>query len=76
MVTGDAKGVEDIIVRIAHAGVKIVMATHDLGQARRVGGDVVFLVAGRIIEQAASADFFVSPSTDEARRFLAGDLVI
>jgi len=70
------KGVEDIIVRIANAGVKIVMATHDLGQARRLGGDVVFLVAGRVIERAASPDFFVSPSTDEARRFLAGDLVI
>ena len=70
------KGVEDIIVRIANAGVKIVMATHDLGQARRLGGDVVFLVAGRIIEQAPSPDFFVSPATDEARRFLAGDLVI
>jgi len=70
------KGVEDIIVRIAHAGVKIVMATHDLGQARRLGGDVVFLVAGRVIEQAPAPDFFASPSTDEARRFLAGDLVI
>jgi tungstate transport system ATP-binding protein len=70
------KGVEDIIVRIANAGVKIVMATHDLGQARRLGGDVVFLVAGRVIERAPSPDFFVSPSTDEARRFLAGDLVI
>src|SRR5262245_41792006 len=70
------KGVEDIIVRIANRGVKIVMATHDLGQARRLGGDVVFLVAGRVIEQAPSPGFFVSPSTDEARRFLAGDLVI
>jgi tungstate transport system ATP-binding protein len=70
------KGVEDIIVRIANAGVKIVMATHDLGQARRIGGDVVFLVAGRVIERGSSPNFFVSPSTDKARRFLAGDLVI
>jgi tungstate transport system ATP-binding protein len=70
------KGVEEIIVRIAGAGVKIVMATHDLGQARRLAGDVMFLVGGRLIEHASATDFFVSPSTDEARRFLAGDLVI
>jgi len=70
------KGVEDIIVRVARAGVKIVMSTHDLGQARRLGGEVVFLVAGRIVEQGVSPKFFVSPSTDEARRFLAGELVI
>lgn len=70
------KGVEDIIVRVARAGVKIVMSTHDLAQARRLGGDVVFLVAGRVIEQGTSPKFFVSPSTDEARRFLAGELVI
>jgi len=70
------KGVEDIIIRVARAGVKIVMSTHDLGQARRLGGEVVFLVAGRIIERGTSPKFFVSPSTDEARRFLAGELVI
>jgi tungstate transport system ATP-binding protein len=70
------KGVEEIVLRIAGAGVKIVMATHDLGQARRLAGDVMFLVGGRLIEHAPAPDFFVSPSTDEARRFLAGDIVI
>ena len=70
------KGVEDIIVRVARAGVKIVMSTHDLGQARRLGSNVAFLVAGRIVERGTSPTFFVSPSTDEARRFLAGELVI
>jgi tungstate transport system ATP-binding protein len=70
------KGVEDIIVRVAAEGVKIVMATHDLGQARRLAGDIVFLAGGRIVERAAAPQFFTAPSTDEARRFLAGDLVI
>lgn len=69
------RGVEEIIVRIAGTGVKIVMATHDLGQARRLAGDVVFLAGGCVIERAASPDFFASPSTDKAKRFLAGDLV-
>jgi tungstate transport system ATP-binding protein len=71
-----SKAVEDIIVRIAASGVKIVMATHDLGQARRLAGDVVFLLAGRLVEHGRASDFFTSPSTDEVRRFLAGDLVI
>jgi tungstate transport system ATP-binding protein len=70
------KSVEDIITRIAAEGVKIVMATHDLGQAKRLAGDVVFLARGRVVERAASPQFFTSPSTDEARRFLAGDLVL
>jgi tungstate transport system ATP-binding protein len=70
------KGVEDIIARIAGAGVKIVMATHDLGQARRIAGDVMFLVGGRLIEHSLAPHFFVSPSTAKARAFLAGDLVI
>jgi tungstate transport system ATP-binding protein len=70
------KAVEDIVTRIAAEGVKIVMATHDLGQARRLAGEVVFLARGRIVERGASPQFFTSPSTDEARRFLAGDLVL
>ena len=70
------KSVEDIIARTASGGIKIVMATHDLGQARRLAGDIVFLAGGRIVEQAASPHFFTSPSTDAARRFLAGDLVL
>jgi tungstate transport system ATP-binding protein len=68
--------VEDIVTRIAAEGVKIVMATHDLGQARRLAAEVVFLARGRIVERGASPQFFTSPSTDEARRFLAGDLVL
>ena len=70
------KGVEDIITRTASEGVKIVMATHDLGQARRLAGDIVFLAGGSVVERAASPQFFTSPSTDAARRFLAGDLVL
>ncbi len=70
------KSVEDIITFVAASGVKVVMATHDLGQARRLAGDVVFLVNGRVAEHATAPEFFASPTTDSARRFLAGDLVI
>jgi tungstate transport system ATP-binding protein len=70
------KGVEDIVAGAAAGGVKIVMSTHDLGQARRLAGDVVFLAKGRLIEQAPAERFFAAPATPEARSFVAGDLVI
>jgi tungstate transport system ATP-binding protein len=70
------KSVEDIIAKVASSGVKIVLATHDLGQARRLAGDVVFLVRGRVRECAAAKDFFAGPATPEARAFINGDLVI
>ncbi len=70
------KAVEDIIARAAGSGVKVVMATHDLGQARRLAGDIVFLARGRVLEYAPAATFFAGPATLEARSFLAGDLVI
>jgi tungstate transport system ATP-binding protein len=70
------KAVEDIVRATAAAGVKIVMATHDLGQARRLAGDIVFLVRGRLIEHAPAETFFTSPATPEAAAFVRGDLVI
>jgi tungstate transport system ATP-binding protein len=70
------KAVEEIVRNVAQSGVKIVLATHDLGQARRLASDIVFLVRGRIHETALAADFFTSPRTAEAAAFLRGDLVI
>src|SRR5712692_963247 len=70
------KAVEDIIVQVAAAGVKIVLATHDLGEARRLAGEVVFMVRGRVRERAPAKLFFAGPATYEAQAFLSGDLVI
>jgi tungstate transport system ATP-binding protein len=70
------KGVEDIIERAAESGVKIVMATHDLGQARRLAGDIVLLANGVIAEQGAASAFFQGPATWTGRQFLAGELLI
>ena len=71
-----AKAVEDIIAGVAASGVKIVMATHELGQARRLAGDIIFLARGRLVERADAAQFFNAPQTPEAAAFLRGDLVI
>jgi tungstate transport system ATP-binding protein len=71
-----AKSVEDIIRTVAASGVKIVMATHDIGQARRLAGDIVFLARGRLVERADAATFFTASATAAAAAFLRGDLVI
>jgi len=70
------KAVEDIVAAIAVAGIKIVLTTHDLGQARRIGGDIVFLVRGRVLEHAPAERFFTAPATDEAATFIRGGLVL
>ena len=70
------KAVEDIVRAVAASGVKIVMATHDIGQAHRLAGDIVFLARGRLVERAEAGTFFNAPATEEAAAFLRGDLVI
>jgi tungstate transport system ATP-binding protein len=70
-----AKAVEAIIADAAASGIKVVMATHDLGQARRLAGDVLFMAGGRLIEHSAAARFFSAPATAEAAAFLRGDIV-
>jgi tungstate transport system ATP-binding protein len=68
--------VEEIVLAAAQSGIKIVMASHDLGQVRRLAGDVIFLVRGALCEQGGAADFLDHPSTPEAAAFVRGDLVI
>jgi tungstate transport system ATP-binding protein len=70
------KAVEDVIGAIAARGIKVVMATHDLGEARRIAGEIVLLHRGRVIEGGASAQFFEAPLTEEARKFIAGELLV
>ncbi len=70
------RGVEEIVQIAAQSGVKVVMASHDLGQVRRLAGEVIFLVRGALCERAAVGDFFDHPSTPEGASFLRGDLVI
>jgi tungstate transport system ATP-binding protein len=70
------KAVEDVIREITARGIKVVIATHDLGQARRLAGEVVLLHRGRVIENAPAEKFFSNPKTVEARRFVAGELLV
>lgn len=71
---GATRQVEGIIESIAATGTKIVMTTHDLGQARRLAGDIVFLHRGRVAERTPATDFFNQPQSEAAHAFLQGDL--
>ena len=68
------EAVEAIIREIRTDGARIVMTTHNLGQAMRISDDIVFIEAGRVREHTPSARFFSRPSSPEARLFIQGEL--
>jgi len=69
------KDIEQILTQASSDGVKIIMTTHDLGQAKRMADDVIFLYNGLLHEQSAAISFFRKPKTAEAKAFLKGDIV-
>jgi tungstate transport system ATP-binding protein len=69
------RAIEKIIADVSRSGIKVVLSTHDLGEARRLAGEVVLLHRGRIVEWAPASRFFSAPQTDEARKFIAGELL-
>ncbi|MGC1260001.1 MAG: ATP-binding cassette domain-containing protein, partial [Jannaschia helgolandensis] len=58
--------IEALLAGTAAAGTRLVMATHDMGQARRLASDVIFLLHGRIHETGPAKTFFAAPATPEA----------
>ena len=66
--------VESIIAAIHGAGAKVVMTTHNLGQARRLGDEVLFLHQGRLVERSPVEAFFSKPKSAEADAFIKGEL--
>ncbi len=63
------------LVQEAHAGgVAILLVTHDIGQARRLGDDLVFLHGGRIVEAGPASEVLAAPRSDAARAWLRGRL--
>jgi tungstate transport system ATP-binding protein len=70
------RSVEEIVRVAAQSGIKVVMASHDLGQVRRLAGKVIFLVRGALREHVSAEAFLNTPSTPEAAAFVRGDLVV
>jgi tungstate transport system ATP-binding protein len=74
----DGRSTREIEALLSEAhtqGTRIIMTTHDMGQARRLAREVVFLLGGRVHEQGPSAAFFDAPKTAAAVAFLNGEIV-
>jgi tungstate transport system ATP-binding protein len=69
------KVIEDLVRTLASRGIKIVMATHDLGEARRLAGEIVLMHRGSVAESGPAEQFFAGPSSEWGRRFIAGELL-
>lgn len=67
--------IEALLQETSAAGTQLVMATHDMGQARRLAHDLVFMLDGKIHETGAAAALFNAPGTAELAAFLRGDIV-
>ncbi len=71
---GATREIEAVIKAFDAAGTKIVMATHNLGQARRLADEVLFVHQGRLAESAPVEAFFKRPASPEAAAFIKGEL--
>jgi tungstate transport system ATP-binding protein len=69
------RAVEDMVTAISAAGTKIIMTTHDLGQAHRLAEEVLFFNHGRLLEQAPAHEFFAQPRHRDAQAFVRGELL-
>ena len=67
--------IETLLQEALQAGTRIIMTTHDMGQAKRLASDAVFMLNGRIREHGAARDFFGTPQTSELQAFFRGDIV-
>lgn len=68
--------IESLIGTVRSEGTRVVLITHDLGQARRLADEVAFLHHGRIIERTPSAAFLAQPASVEAQAFVRGEIVL
>ncbi|UWQ80074.1 ATP-binding cassette domain-containing protein [Leisingera sp. S132] len=67
--------IEEILAHAAGSGTRLIMSTHNMGQARRLADEVIFVLQGRIHEFKPAVKFFAGPETAQARAFLNGDIV-
>lgn len=73
---GSAQMIEDVMHWAHLRGTKVILVTHDIGQARRLADDVVFLHHGCLAEHTSAEKFFDNPQSQAAQDFLAGRIVL
>ena len=68
--------IEEIVQNANKSGVKIIFITHDIGQAKRIADDIIFLNKGEILEYTETNLFFQTPQTKETAAYLDGNIIL
>ncbi|MFT5449343.1 MAG: tungstate transport system ATP-binding protein [Gammaproteobacteria bacterium] len=68
--------IETMVRHLSSRTKKVVLVTHDIGQARRLASHVAFMHHGKIVEAGDASPFFNSPATRSAAAFLGGEIVL
>lgn len=67
--------IEEILQEARAGGTRLILSTHDMGQAKRLADTVVFMFQGQVHEHSPAEPFFAQPETSRAAAFLRGDIV-
>jgi len=70
------KLIEDIILEENKKGTCIILTTHDMAQAKRLATNIIFMNKGKVIEQKKSETFFNKPETNEALKYVKGEILL
>jgi tungstate transport system ATP-binding protein len=70
------KLIEDLILEESIKGTTIILTTHDMAQAKRLASNIIFINKGKVLEQTEGKVFFRKPVTNEARKYLAGEILL
>jgi len=65
------KEVLDAMVNLAKAGMTMIVVTHEMGFAKEVADEVIFMDEGMIVEKASTKEFFANPKSDRTKLFLS-----
>jgi general L-amino acid transport system ATP-binding protein len=65
------KEVLDVMIQLAEEGMTMLVVTHEMGFAKTVADQMIFMDEGKIVEQASPQEFFTSPKSDRTKLFLS-----
>ncbi|MDA1284192.1 MAG: amino acid ABC transporter ATP-binding protein [Proteobacteria bacterium] len=65
------KEVLDVMIQLAEEGMTMLVVTHEMGFAKTVADQMIFMDEGKIVEQASPKDFFTNPKSDRTKLFLS-----
>ena len=65
------KEVLDVMVELAKGGMTMIVVTHEMGFAKEVADQMIFMDEGMIVEKAGTKDFFANPKSERTKLFLS-----